>query len=396
MSNAIPTQTNFEIWTSELSVLARVVSLFVSWPTSRQLANSCHVCKFGGWQKTKPARCLRSPIWVTYIQCQHGHGSSNIVVSTFDVIMFPIQYVKGARPGKAVKRPSMSVEMASEKRKMINEEYENKRTRIFQSHQQMDCPWLKYSDNDGMMWCDACKDFFDVADLKNEQKAWINGTSNFKCDTIKSHESSKLHIKAAMAKWAQTTSGLKRTEVGKAVMQLKMKELTMVQNRFRNAHAVVKHGLSFRTYRMICQLDAAKGYELSGDYMSDKACKSFLLAVAHVEVSNWWTEDAMIRLLRQNDVIIASRVPRVFTLNTVLTIKLAYICWRWEALSLLRAWCFGTKASAATMLYKDWYYQIIHCAILRVKNFIGLSSKFQLDFSGMGFSAKCSLWKLHI
>ena len=248
-------------------------------------ANSCHVCKFSGRQKTKPARRLRSAIWVTYIQCQYGHGSSDMVVNTFDVIMFPIQYVKGARPGKAVKRPSMSVEMASEKRKMINEEYKKKRTRIFQSHQQMDRPWLKYSDNNGMIWYDACKDFYDVADLKNEQKAWITETSNFRCDNIKSHESSKLHIKATVAKRAQTTSGLKQTETGKAVMQLKTKELTMVQNRFRNAHAVVKHNLSFRTYHMICQLDASKGYELSGDYMSDKACKSFLRAVADVEVS---------------------------------------------------------------------------------------------------------------
>ena len=67
---------------------------------------------------------------------------------------------------------------------------------------------------------------------------------------------------------------VRQTKAGKAVKQLKTKQRSIIQNRSRNAHAVVKHDLSVRTYSMLCELDAAKGYEMSADYMSDKACRA--------------------------------------------------------------------------------------------------------------------------
>ena len=90
-------------------------------------------------------------------------------------------------------------------------------------------------------------------------------------------------MKAAKVEAVKVT-GVRQMEAGKAVGQLKMKQCSMIQNRFRNAHAVVKHDLSFRTYSMLWELDAAKGYEMSADYMSDKACRTFVHVVADVDV----------------------------------------------------------------------------------------------------------------
>ena len=128
------------------------------------------------------------------------------------------------------------------------------------------------------MWCSVCHEFYDLADLMKEQNLWLTGTTNYKIDTIKSHESSKIHMKAAKVE------AVKATGVRQTVVQLKMKQHSMIQNQFRNAHAVVKHDLSFRTYSMLCELDAAKGYKMSADYMSDNACRTFVHVVADVEV----------------------------------------------------------------------------------------------------------------
>ena len=158
--------------------------------------------------------------------------------------------------------------------------YEKKRVREFQTHWQIARDWLKYDDATGM-WCSVCREFYDLADLKKkEQKLWLTGTMNYKIDTIKSHESSTIPMKAAKVEAVKAT-GVRQTGAGKAVVQLQMK-CSMIQNRFRNAHAVVKHDLSFRTYSMLCELDAAKGYEMSADYMSDKACRTFVHVVADV------------------------------------------------------------------------------------------------------------------
>ena len=73
---------------------------------------------------------------------------------------------------------------------------------------------------------------------------------------------------------AVKVTGVRQTKAGKAVKQLKTKQRSIIKNQSRNAHAVVKHDLSFRRYSMLCELDAAKGYEMSADYMSDKACRA--------------------------------------------------------------------------------------------------------------------------
>ena len=81
---------------------------------------------------------------------------------------------------------------------------------------------------------------------------------------------------------AVKATGVRQTEAGNAVVQLKMKQRSMIQNQFRNTLGVVKHDLSFRTYSMLCELEAAKGYEMSADYMSNKSCRNFVHVVADV------------------------------------------------------------------------------------------------------------------
>lgn len=55
--------------------------------------------------------------------------------------------------------------------------------------------------------------------------------------------------------------------------QLKAHEYSRLNILFRNAHAVAKHHLSFRTYTVICKLDKMKGHDIGDSYLNKKAAE---------------------------------------------------------------------------------------------------------------------------
>jgi hypothetical protein len=150
------------------------------------------------------------------------------------------------------------------------QEYEQKRSRSFQLHWTTDRPWLRYNEHDQMMFCTFCESQFKD---KTGTGKFVTGCNNFRIDTIQMHETSAPN---ANAKTIAERPTAEKSEAAKVVHQLKAHEYSRLNILFRNAHAVAKHHLSFRTYTVICKLDKMKGHDIGDSYLNDKKAAEFL------------------------------------------------------------------------------------------------------------------------
>ena len=93
-----------------------------------------------------------------------------------------LKYVDGAKPGKRIK-----ITKTEEEKKNAQKEYELKRERKFQQNWLQNRSWLKYDAEKNEIYCTSClKD--------NIESVFTKGTSNFKLEAIKQHETSKAHL----------------------------------------------------------------------------------------------------------------------------------------------------------------------------------------------------------
>jgi len=134
-------------------------------------------------------------------------------------------------------------------------------------------PWLKYTD--GLMFCTVCKD----DGVTEKDSVFVNGSAVMKLDGIKYHEVSDRHKRAIVNRVAQTTP-VHDTVAAKTLMSLRKADHDSLVTKIRNAHAVAKHNLSFRTYSVICKLDEIKGIPIGSQYCSDKAGAEFCESIA--------------------------------------------------------------------------------------------------------------------
>ncbi|XP_052274966.1 zinc finger protein 862-like isoform X2 [Dreissena polymorpha] len=179
-----------------------------------------------------------------------------------------LRYQSGALPGKKRKQPTDPV---SSKRA-----YEVKRVRTFQQSWQSGREWLQYDPETQLMRCQLCIEFYGPSSNDN---IFIKGSSYLRIDGIQLHENSPNHFKAVQAKQAKSTPKSSST-AAKALKTLRQADYDKLVNKFRNAHAVCKNNLSFKTYEMICQLDKMKGLPTSSQYESDKACAEFCTSIS--------------------------------------------------------------------------------------------------------------------
>jgi len=110
-----------------------------------------------------------------------------------------LKYYAGAKPGKRNKPDATQNESA------------NKRNSL-----------LHYDSGKNEMKCTACSKFYveRLNSLKENAKMWIIGTSNFKIDTIKSHESSTMHTDSVKA-----SINIHKSEAGRAIKMLTVCEI---------------------------------------------------------------------------------------------------------------------------------------------------------------------------
>ncbi|XP_076081027.1 zinc finger protein 862-like isoform X2 [Mytilus galloprovincialis] len=179
-----------------------------------------------------------------------------------------LRWSDSARPGKAPKRPSRISDQVTEAKK----KYEDKRVREFKTHWTDGRPWLKYDNENSVMYCTYCKE-------QGKGGKFVSGCTNFRIDTIQNHEVSSPHISATSV----TERPLPQNSLSaKAINSIKQTEYDRLSILFRNAHAVAKHHLSFKTYNVICKLDQAKGLDVGNSYLNDKKACEFVKNIASV------------------------------------------------------------------------------------------------------------------
>ncbi|XP_062582895.1 zinc finger protein 862-like [Saccostrea cucullata] len=191
-----------------------------------------------------------------------------------------LKYVEGARPGINIKRKAPKTASKTEK----DAEYDKvKRSRSFQEHWKNGRPWLEYEETEGKMSCSYCREHWGekLDSLNVQAKLWISGTSNFKVDSLKTHEGSKFHVDSSKA--AQTKNSNQPSPASVAIRQLNATQLYKLNIRFRNVHAVSKLDKSFKDYVWLCKLDKAKGLDIGNTYENDKAGRTFARYIAKVE-----------------------------------------------------------------------------------------------------------------
>ncbi|XP_023931683.1 uncharacterized protein LOC112042031 [Lingula anatina] len=168
------------------------------------------------------------------------------------------------------------------KRKVLDlqsQEYERKRIRKFQSSWQHSFSWLVYDTEANTMHCKICRS------LKNDSggdSPLIAGTSNFKIDVVRLHAACKQHQRNSELIAAKSTP-ISQSVAADCLGKLKRAEYTRLVSKFRSAHAIAKHHLSFNLFKTFCKLDTAKGLGVGTSHTTDKSAAQFVSAIANVE-----------------------------------------------------------------------------------------------------------------
>lgn len=149
--------------------------------------------------------------------------------------------------------------------------------------------WLEFDAQNNKMFCKVCK-----SSKLAEKSIFIDGSSNFKLDSIKSHNVSTPHLRAV-----QAVENLKKapgtSEASKALMMMHDKQKDRLIYLFRTAHALAKNARPFTDFEWHCKLDKMKNVDIGDSYQTDKACKDFTSCIAKARLQQLISEIANAR-----------------------------------------------------------------------------------------------------
>ncbi len=156
---------------------------------------------------------------------------------------------------------------------------EEKRDRKFKKEWCQGREWLQHDDNHGML-CSDCKEYYaKYPDPKRENVSWTKGTKNYRLQSVKEHENSKMHLKAVGALRAQAAKP-GETVAEKSVLKLKEDIAKKLVPMFRNVHALAKECRPMRDFLWLTKLDIAKGVKISESYQTTFSAKTFMTFIA--------------------------------------------------------------------------------------------------------------------
>jgi hypothetical protein len=191
-----------------------------------------------------------------------------------------LKFREGSVPGKK-RKSSPPPTVSSEKKKQQQRLYEKERERVFNRNWQLGRDWLQYDDKEKKMSCAVCIDHYgkDQVTSQRGQNLFILGSQNFRKSAVDDHEMSKNHVKA-MAKKNASTSGMSKSEGGRALLALKDVDRKRLSILIRSAHAVAKQNRPITDYQWLCKLDKCKGLAVGETYQNNKACLKFIETIA--------------------------------------------------------------------------------------------------------------------
>ena len=118
-------------------------------------------------------------------------------------------------------------------------------------------PWLNESES-GMI-CALCQKHETVLRSMGvmQSRVFLDGcTTSYKAESVAIHEKSNAHKTAV--KIDNNKSDSEKAPATKAMLAPNEAHMAKLKILFCNAHALTKHGKSFRNYKWLCKLDEAK------------------------------------------------------------------------------------------------------------------------------------------
>ncbi|CAG2257191.1 unnamed protein product [Mytilus edulis] len=153
---------------------------------------------------------------------------------------------------------------------------QNRGKRRFQESWKTGRPWLKVSaESMSCTWCT------DVHEAPNEF-CWTTA----KVETLKSHESSKAHIKSVgVIKGRTLVAKGEITEAQKSIESLNKAVINKLSILFKTVHALCLAGRPFSDYVWMSKLDKAKGLDIGQTYLNSNSAKEFSKFIALTELN---------------------------------------------------------------------------------------------------------------
>ncbi|XP_063448448.1 zinc finger protein 862-like [Mytilus trossulus] len=153
---------------------------------------------------------------------------------------------------------------------------QNRGKRRFQESWKTGRPWLKVSaESMSCTWCT------DVHEAPNEF-CWTTA----KVETLKSHESSKAHIKSVgVIKGRTLVAKGETTEAQKSIESLNKAVINKLSILFKTVHALCLAGRPFSDYVWMSKLDKAKGLDIGQTYLNSNSAKEFSKFIALTELN---------------------------------------------------------------------------------------------------------------
>jgi hypothetical protein len=103
----------------------------------------------------------------------------------------------------------------------------------------------------------------------DKKAVFVTVSSNFKLESVISHETSEQHLRSVDKQSAKENSTV-NSAAAKIVQSLNKKVFNRMTNLFRNVHALIKKRRPFTDFIWMCELDEIKGVDIGDTYRNEK------------------------------------------------------------------------------------------------------------------------------
>jgi hypothetical protein len=103
----------------------------------------------------------------------------------------------------------------------------------------------------------------------DKKAVFVTVSSNFKLESVISHETSEQHLRSVDKQSAKENSTV-NSAAAKIVQSLNKNVFNRMTNLFRNVHALIKKRRPFTDFIWMCELDEIKGVDIGDTYRNEK------------------------------------------------------------------------------------------------------------------------------
>ena len=143
-------------------------------------------------------------------------------------------------------------------------------------------PWVKYDANNNIMYCNVCREFPTVGNVKNN--SFYNGCKLFRVESLKAHHTSEIHVLCS-SYFRQKNESPNPLQVSAsapivtALLKLDQDQMNRLDALFNIAYKIAKHGKLHSDFEIDCTLIQKLGVDLGKNYLNANRCKDFIKSI---------------------------------------------------------------------------------------------------------------------